>query len=581
MAPITNTKRVLTATLALVASCLLAAAAPVDYPGVVDTAGVAWFPTVSPGPGRPPNPLLTSALAARPRTSTTSASTSTRALTTTTTTSTRTTTVTTTAPAATTSTTARLDSSTCTPVTITVPITEQTVIICTTIVTTFVPQPSTTSTRVTLSPTATATATSTVLPTSTATTTTTTTVRPTSTSTSTSSSSSSTRTATSTSTIPPLPTTMPNRKFLAYYTSWSQYDARGFLPMMLPAELLTHVNYAFANIVNGQIAIGDSWGDIERPFVVQYQGRDITLNGAMAVLNDPRSPLRQRNPKLRSLISIGGWTWSKTFSSTSRTPASRARFTSSVVEFVRTYGFDGVDIDWEYPGAEGDAGNEMDPNDPANFILMLQSLRDGLTQLAATSGRAEPYLVTVATSASESKFGLLDMAGLARTCDWVNVMTYDNAGPWSPRTDHQASFPFIQAAIDGYVRRGLPASKFNLGIPFYARSFAGVPANSGEIGLPYTSIPQGTVERGIIDYDDLMARYAPTYQRAVTAPYNVPVYYNNAAGVWITAEDQDSAERKGKLIRDQGLAGAFWWEASGDKKSELTRALRKGALGSA
>ena len=120
----------------------------------------------------------------------------------------------------------------------------------------------------------------------------------------------------------------PMAKIIAgYYASWAAYS--GYTPSDIPAANLTHINYAFANIGNDlKITMGDA----------QVDPQNFTALKA----------LKKTYPRLKTLISVGGWTWSAKFSNMAYTDSRRSAFADSVVAFIKKYGFDGVDLDWEY-----------------------------------------------------------------------------------------------------------------------------------------------------------------------------------------------------------------------------------------
>ncbi|CAN0350572.1 unnamed protein product, partial [Phaeothamnion confervicola] len=136
---------------------------------------------------------------------------------------------------------------------------------------------------------------------------------------------------------------------VGYYPEWGIYE-RKFNVADCPAEALDVVNYAFASIKDGKIALNDPWADVQKPFPGDAEGQAVKGNFHQL------ARLRARNPKLRCLISIGGWTMSGSFSDVALTEFSRHKFANSVVDFCKRYGFDGADIDWEYPGGGGLAG---------------------------------------------------------------------------------------------------------------------------------------------------------------------------------------------------------------------------------
>src|SRR5262245_37591819 len=198
----------------------------------------------------------------------------------------------------------------------------------------------------------------------------------------------------------------------AFFTNWSRY-ARGYTVKQIPADKLNVIDYAFAFIsADGKCVSSDPWSDFQAP---TWSGAD-SVDG---VADDPANPdqhlfgnfnqlrkLKAANPNLRVEISIGGWTGSTYFSDVAATPASRQAFVQSCLDlFIRgnlpTGGwpeqaggtgagagvFDGINIDWEYPGKDPGNGAHVSPNDRANATLLLQEFRRQLDELGAVAGR--------------------------------------------------------------------------------------------------------------------------------------------------------------------------------------------------
>src|SRR5579864_8624391 len=128
-------------------------------------------------------------------------------------------------------------------------------------------------------------------------------------------------------------------------------------PGQIDARALTRINYAFANIANGRMVAGFAGDPQNFAFLAS---------------------LKQQNPDLTVLVSVGGWLWSTNFSDVALTPQSRAVFIQSVMDFLAQYQLDGLDIDWEYPGMPG-AGHPFRSVDKQNFTLVLKELRAGFT----------------------------------------------------------------------------------------------------------------------------------------------------------------------------------------------------------
>ncbi|MBL0062012.1 MAG: hypothetical protein IPP40_11195 [bacterium] len=147
------------------------------------------------------------------------------------------------------------------------------------------------------------------------------------------------------------------QRIVGYYPAWAIYGRQYFITD-IPAEHLTHINYAFANIVNGQIAIGDPYSEID----YFYPG-DCWDPGCERGNFHQLRILKQQHPQLQTLISVGGWSWSNYFSDVAFSPANRELFANSCVDFILDHGFDGVDLDWEYPDGGGEPGNIERPED--------------------------------------------------------------------------------------------------------------------------------------------------------------------------------------------------------------------------
>lgn len=378
-----------------------------------------------------------------------------------------------------------------------------------------------------------------------------------------------------------------DRNLIGYYTSWSIYDRDYHVPD-IPAEKITHINYAFANISDGRIALGDAYADIDR-----YYPGDSWEPGSLRGCFHQLQILKDSHPHLKTLISVGGWTWSTNFSDVALTPASRALFAASCVEFVVDYGFDGVDIDWEYPVSGGLPGNITRPEDRENFTLLLAELR---TQLDG----AGDYLLTIAAPAGPAIIANVEVELIHQYLDWINIMTYDFHGPWGGDGDPVTNFnsplymaaddpldePMhssfnLSAAVQAYVDLGVPCAKINPGIPFYGRGFGSVSDINNGLFAPYVGVPwAGTWQNGVFDYWDLSANYIDLngYTSYRHEEARVPWLFNPGAGIMISYDDPVSITEKGDFIRQQNLGGGMFWEFSADRNGILLDAAYEAIL---
>jgi len=376
---------------------------------------------------------------------------------------------------------------------------------------------------------------------------------------------------------------------IGYYPGWGIYG-RGFEIADLPGEKLTHVNYAFANVVGGQCVLGDPWADVERHLPGDPwsgPGSDAPYFGNFRQLD----LLQEQHPGLQTLISVGGWTWSGNFSDAALTPASRALFATSCADFMETYGFDGIDIDWEYPGGGGLVSNTTRPEDPENFTLLLQALRSELNARGVATGRH--YLLTIAAPAGADKIAKLEVEQIHPLLDFINVMTYDMNGAWSPVSNFNAplyaspgdptSTPGINAdaAIQNYLGRGVPAEKLVMGIPFYGRAVQGVADVNGGLFQSFTSVPFGTWDdgasgaTGMFDYADIATNYLdqPGIDAYRDTDAGVPWLHEPASGLFLSYDDPASLALKKQYVLDNGLGGVMIWEMSSDLDDQLLDVL--------
>lgn len=371
---------------------------------------------------------------------------------------------------------------------------------------------------------------------------------------------------------------------VAYYPSWTARGREPYEVADIPGDLLTHVNYAFADVgaTSGQIALGQPDLDADRIFPQDPQGV-----GAFGGHFRQLLLLKERYPHLKTLISVGGWTWSGNFSSAAETPEKRQRFARSCAAFASRYGFDGVDIDWEYPASDGLQPGK--PEDRGHFTLLLAALREELNAQAARDGH--PYLLTFAAPGGVGKIDALEVDQIHRYLDWVNVMTYDFAGSWSPVTmfnaplygtsdpaqpqDELSRQANADAAIRHFLAAGTPPEKLVLGLPFGGKSWSGVPDVNGGLYQPFDREARA---RGIrASWRSLKANGLHGLQRRWHDEAKVPWLYDPKDGVMVVYEDPESAGLKAQYARQHGLGGVMLWQVTADDEEHgLLKALVAG-----
>lgn len=234
------------------------------------------------------------------------------------------------------------------------------------------------------------------------------------------------------------------------------------------------------------------------------------------------------------------------------------------MQILKDCGFDGLDIDWEYP---------TDATQASNFVLLLQEVRSALTSysndLRSRFPAAPKFLLTIACPAGPTNYNQLKVRDMDQYLDFWNLMAYDYAGSWDQVAGHQANLyastsnpqatPFnTEQALRFYTSNGVAANKLVLGMPLYGRTFT----NADGLGKPYNGTGNGSWENGIWDYKVLPQAGAQVlYDSQAGASYS----YDSGARTLVSYDTPQAASFKISYIKTKGLGGAMWWEASGDR----------------
>jgi chitinase len=367
-----------------------------------------------------------------------------------------------------------------------------------------------------------------------------------------------------------------NHQIVAYYHYYDIYPENGtYLVTDIPAETITHLHYASIAISPaGQCTSADAYADTEYRYPGDLPTERLRGNFKQLAL------LRQRNPNLRIVMTVGGWEHSAFFSDVALSEESRARFVESCIAFMQAYNFDGIEIDWRYPVEGGRAGNVTRPDDTANLTLLMQVLRDGLD--AAAIEDARPYLLTMLLPAVEAQYSLYDIRRLHPLLDYLNVTTFGFEGSWSTMAAHAAPLysserdpreieresHSVDGAISAYLDLGVPAERLIVGIPFYGQAWRNVRPND-LFGLYQSTdgVPTGTRDGGTLFYRDLAPFLASTeYVRYFDDIALVPWMYNARRNIAISYENAESIRAKTAYVRSLGLGGVMAWSLSYDSQ---------------
>ncbi|CAI5756836.1 unnamed protein product [Candida verbasci] len=328
-------------------------------------------------------------------------------------------------------------------------------------------------------------------------------------------------------------------KSCVYYSNWSVYQRKHF-PCNINLNYYTHIFYAFILIDEntGKLKFSDEWCDLNMPM----EG----LSGNIQLFNR----LKESN-RFKLIMSIGGWGTNHLFESIIQDGSKLDNFVDSCCYFIKKYGFDGVDIDWEYP---------KNNHQGMKFVQLLQKLRLKL---------GNNCILTIAAPASDENIQNLPLRELDQYLTFWNIMCYDFTGEgWSKNTGHQSNLFGNNGdnslnssdVISKYKQGGVDSEKLILGMPLYGRIFHGV--NSNKIGQPFSKERLiGSIEAETIEYKNI-----PTYfETNFDAKKVGAIAYESQTKQFISFDNPQSVKIKAQFIKSNKLGGGMFWDSAGDK----------------
>lgn len=239
---------------------------------------------------------------------------------------------------------------------------------------------------------------------------------------------------------------------IGYFESWARdRSCYPFLADNINPRLYTHLNYAFGQISDG--------------VMVAPTGIDLSEIQAF-------NSLKLVNTELKTLISVGGWAFNdpgptqQEFHNIISTADSRRKFIDSVQNYLSSYGFDGIDIDYEYPSAPDRGGH---PEDKLNYLQLVKEMRESF---------GSKYLISIAAPASYWYLQNFAIGEMSKHLDFINIMTYDIHGTWDadiealgPVVRSHTNIKEVESALELFLRDGVPSQKLVLGLAYYGRAF--------------------------------------------------------------------------------------------------------------
>lgn len=441
--------------------------------------------------------------------------------------------------------------------------------------------------------------------------------------------------ATSATTNDSIQQTASTQKYrnVMYYGDWSIWGGqKNFYPQDIPADQLTHLNFAFLDFdANGNLIFADKDADsghpLNQPGVTYGDVNGGILNGFQV--------LRDKNPNLKIGVSLGGWSMSGDFAVVAANPTLRAKLIKNTLDFIRYTNMDFVDLDWEYPSdvrdpdlcdnARDEGTKYSKPEDKQNYVTLLKEFREALDKQGQDLGKK--YELSVALPAPIAKVDKgIDVPGIFKYVDFANIMTYDMRGAWDDISGHHAGLytnpndPLkgkglsVDESVKYFMSKGAPAEKIVIGAAYYSRGWEKISnenTNSSTPGLfgkatqvnkdadftpSYGAKPEAPLKNGeggrntgtwsYGSFDELKKAY-PGLKEYWDDSAKAPYMYNESTGAFFTYDNVRSIQEKAKYIKENQLGGMIAWMASNDKpttpgsqvRDELTKATKVALYG--
>lgn len=275
--------------------------------------------------------------------------------------------------------------------------------------------------------------------------------------------------------------------------------------------------------------------------------------------------LKKFNPAVQTVIAVGGWAFNdpptqQRFSNMAATPQSRKTFIDSCIDFMREYRFDGLDLDWEYPGAPDRGGSDADF---INYVSLVREMREAFDKVD------EHYTITMAVPLSNWYLRHFDIAALAKHVDFFNVMSYDLHGVWDgdipslgPYVRSHTNLTEIKENIKMFYKNGVPTSKLVLGLGGYGRTWKLADRACSQPGCEFVSGGQAgkcTGAEGFKAYFEIRDQLGK--EGLATSHYDKDSesMYLVQGDQWISYDSTETFRKKKQYAKSNCLRGTMVW----------------------
>ena len=266
---------------------------------------------------------------------------------------------------------------------------------------------------------------------------------------------------------------------------------------------------------------------------------------------------KKKYPKLKVLVSLGGWGGCKTCSDAFSTEEGRVEFAISTANIIELFNADGIDLDWEYPGISGFPGHDYKPEDKENFTDLVVQLRKYMKK---------DDILSFAAGASTRFFeNSVEWDKVMPLVDNVNLMTYDFYGSGSSKTGHHTALSSnefqdrsAESSIEALINLGVNPKQIFIGGAFYIKTFK----NVENINNGLNQNAEWNRSYSQINFEDVRSNFSFYWDSLANAPYA----YDSINKIFATFDDHKSIKLKSQYALDNNLGGIMFWQLMNDKK---------------